>query len=120
MTLQEIGETVNEILLDDEKEVNRIINENKDRREPYWILIFAKPAKVLVDGFPAMMRYRKAVFQRPQSQVGLIICEVNNATGTLRWEVNMPDRPINFEAMGLEADGGFQVKSNIASAYVYN
>jgi hypothetical protein len=32
----------------------------------------------------------------------------------------MPDRPINFEAMGLEADGSFEAKSNIAGAYVYN
>ena len=120
MSRQEIGETVDEILKDDEREVSRIINENKNRREPYWILIFAKPAKVFIDNCPAMMRYRKAVFQRPQSQVGLIICEVNNATGVLRWEVNMPDRPINFEAMGLEADGSFEAKSNIAGAYVYN
>ena len=35
---QEVGETSKAIVEDDEKQIERILNENKDRREPYWIV----------------------------------------------------------------------------------
>lgn len=118
--MQEIGETSLAIVQDDEKEVERILYENKSRQDPYWIVIFAKPSKVLVEGKPALMRYRKAVFKKPLSQVGMILGKVDNKSGTIDWEINMPDAPIGYGALGLEDNGVISMQTTIPQAYAYN
>lgn len=98
---QETGETRDAILEDDSKRIEAIIDANKHRTEPYWICLFAKPAKVNVDGMPTLMKHIKPYFTKPAPQVGMIIGEVDNAKGTIDWEVNMPQRPFDFDALQL-------------------
>lgn len=118
--MQQTGETSAAIVEDDNREVERILNENKSRQEPYWIVIYAKPAQISVDGLPAMMKYRKAVFTKPTPQVGMIVGCVSNASGTIDWEINMPDRPFGYQALGLQSDGVIKTETSIPQAYVYN
>ena len=118
--MQDVGETSKAIVEDDEKAVERILNKNKSRTEPYWIVIYAKPSSTSFDGKPTMLKYRKAVFSRPSPQVGMITAEVNNKAGTIKWEINMPDRPFGYEALGLQADGAVTVETRIPQAYIYN
>lgn len=96
---QETGETRNAILEDRQRKIDDIINANKNRTDPYWIVIFAKPSKKYVEGKPALLEHIKPYATRPASGVGVIIAEVNNKKGTIRWEVNMPQRPFDFDKL---------------------
>lgn len=118
---QEIGETTTAILEDDQKRVEAIIEANKDRKDTYWIVIFAKHAKGMnVEGKPTIVRHFKAHYTKPRPQVGLIIGEVNNTKGTINWEVNMPDKPFGFELLGLENTGAIVQETSIPNSYIYN
>ncbi len=118
--VQEVGETTTAIVEDDEKAIEKILDENKNRKEPYWIVLFAKPTKVKVDGKAALIKVLKPYFSKPISQVGAIIGEVNNQLGKIKWEVNMPDRPFGYQLLGLEEDGVEVYETSIPSAYLYN
>ena len=119
--MQQVGETSQAIVEDDEREVDRILRQNSCHKEPYWIVIYAKPTKTMVDGKHTMLRYRKAVFTKPNPQVGMIIAEVNNQDGTIDWDISMPDRPFDYGALGLEQDSHVRVLSKInPQAYIYN
>lgn len=98
---QETGETRNAIIEDVNKRIEDILAANKSRTEPYWIVLFAKPFKRQVDGKPTLVQHVKAYPKRPTPQVGMITGEVNNATGEIKWDVNMPQRPFNFDALQL-------------------
>jgi hypothetical protein len=98
---QETGETRDAIIEDDNKRIETITSFHKDYKDPYWIVIFAKPYKQQVDGKPTLVQHIKPYFQRPPSAVGMIIGEVNNSTGNIRWEINMPQRPFDFNALQL-------------------
>lgn len=120
---QETGETRDAIIDDRSKDVEAIINANKDRKDPYWIVLFAKPAKGCVDGKPTLMQHIKPYFEtKPRSQVGLVIGRVDNSKGEIQWEVNMPQRPFDFDALqGLGAKSCDEVvveTTSIASAYL--
>lgn len=120
--MQETGETRDAILEDDNKLIQDIVDANKDRKDPYWIVLFAKPSKNTVDGKPALVKHIKAYANRPASQVGLVIGCVDNAKGEIRWEVNMPQRPFDFDALqGLGAKSCDDVvveTTSIPGAYV--
>lgn len=101
---QETGETRDAIIEEDNKQIQDIVDANKNLREPYWIVVFAKPSKNCVDGKPTLIKHIKAYKTEPSSQVGMIAGKVDNAKGTIDWEVNMPQRPFNFDALpGLGA-----------------
>ena len=117
---QEVGETSKAIVEDDEREIERILTENKDRREPYWIVLFAKPSKQLVEGKPTLIRVIKPYFTKPKSQVGMCIGEVDNQKGAIKWEINMPDKPFGYHKLGLEQDGMHVYETRIPDAYVFN
>lgn len=117
---QEVGETSQAIYDDDQRWVEETINKHKDRTDPYWLVIFAKPAKASVEGKPTLVKVRKAYFTKPTPQVGMITGEVNNKTGKINWEINMPDRPFNFEALGLKQEGSVSYETSIPGAYVFN
>lgn len=118
---QEIGETRDAIIEDDERIIQRILDANKNRKEKYWIVIFAKKAPVSIDGKPTLSKYIKPVFKmRPRSLVGLIIGEVDNQKGTLDWEVNHHDIPIDFGQIGLTDAELIAAPTCIGSSYVYN
>jgi len=99
--VQETGETRNAIIDDDNKEIQAIISANKADRDPYWIVVFAKPSKIAVDGKPTLIKVIKAYKTKPPPQVGQIVGEVNNLKGTIQWDVNMPQRPFDFNALQL-------------------
>lgn len=95
------GETRDAIIKDDNKFIEDIINANKAERDPYWIVVFAKPSKTAIDGKPTLIKHIKAYKTRPVSSVGMIILEVDNAKGVIKHEVNMPQRPFDFDALQL-------------------
>lgn len=101
--MQETGETRNAIIEDDNKLVQKIVEDNKDYKDLYWIVLFAKPSKITVDGKPTLVKHIKAYFTKPKPQVGMVVGEVDNERGTIRWDVNMPQRPFDFD--GLKAFG---------------
>ena len=119
---QETGETRDAIIEDDEKRINAILEANKHRNEPYWIVLFAKPFKQQVDGKPTLVKHIKAYADRPNPQVGCIYGKVDNAKGTIEWEVNMPQRPFDFNALqllgGKPCDEVVVETSTIPHAYV--
>jgi hypothetical protein len=96
---QETGETRDAIIEDDNKQIQDILAANKGLREPYWIVIFAKPFKRCIDGHPTLVKHIKAYKARPVPQVGMITGEVNNVSGAISWDVNMPQRPFDFDAL---------------------
>jgi len=117
---QEVGETTQAILEADEKAIEKILSEYSHMKEPYWIVIFAKPSKWKVDGKPTCLKVIKPYFTEPRSQVGMIIGKVDNKLGKIKWEVNMPDKPFGFELLGLEQSGCDVYETSIPTAYVYN
>lgn len=121
MSKQEIGETSKAIIEDDEKIIQKIVDENKHRTDPYWIVIFAKKAPVEVNGKPTLTKLIKPYFKyRPRSLLGLIIGEVDNKKGTIDWEVNFHDVPFGYELLGLEETKPIAVDSKLGASYVYN
>lgn len=120
--VQETGETRDAILEKNQKKIDAILNANKDRKDPYWIMIFATPAKMKVKGLPTLIEHIKPYAVRPPSHVGAIIAEVNNATGKVQWEVNMPQKPFDFDALpGLRAQNANEVvteTTTIPGAYL--
>jgi len=119
--VQEIGETRNAIIEDDERIIQKILDANKHRTGKYWIVLFAKKAPLQVEGKPTLTKFIKPYFaHRPRSMVGLIIGEVDNSRGTLDWEVNQHDIPIDFAQMGLTDAESIVTKTNIGSQYIYN
>lgn len=119
---QETGETRDAIIEDDNKIIAQIIETNKGLREPYWIVVFAKPSNISVDGKPTLIKHIKAYKAEPSSQVGMIAGKVDNSMGSIEWEVNMPQRPFDFDALpGLGAKACNEVvveTSTIPQAYV--
>ncbi|NGX36874.1 MAG: hypothetical protein K1000chlam2_00019 [Chlamydiae bacterium] len=119
---QETGETRDAIIEDDDKLIQEIVSANKGLTEPYWIVLFAKPAKVTVDGKPTLIKHIKPYFTKPTPQVGMIVGEVSNSTGEIKWEVNMPQRPFDFDALqGLGAEPCNEVvteTTTIPGAYI--
>lgn len=120
--MQQTGETRDAILEADNELLQKILDANKHRKDPYWVVLFAKPLKQFVDGKPALVKHMKAYPVKPVSQVGAIIGEVNNQSGTIKWEVNMPQRPFDYD--GLLAFGATRVDevvtetTTIPNAYV--
>jgi len=119
---QETGETRDAIIEADEKIIQDIIDANKNRKDPYWIVLFAKPAKVCVDGKPTLQKYISPYFTKPAPQVGMIVGEVNNVTGQISWDVNMPQRPFDYDgliALGAQkCDERVVETTSIPGAYV--
>jgi len=98
---QETGETRNAIIEDDNKKIQEIVSANKNNTNPYWIVVFAKPSKTSVDGKPTLIKHIKAYNTKPLPQVGMICGSVDNSKGIINWEVNMPQRPFDFDALQL-------------------
>jgi len=99
--VQETGETRDAIIEDDNKEIQAIVAANRDKMVPYWIVLFATPSKTCVDGYPTLMKYIKAYSTKPLPKVGMIVGEVDNHKGTIQWDVNMPQKPFDFDALTL-------------------
>jgi len=97
--VQETGETRDAILEDSNKRIEEIIKANRSRKEPYWIVVFAKPSKDRVNGKPTLVQHFGVYPKKPAPQVGMICGEVDSRKGTINWDVNMPQRPFDFDAL---------------------
>lgn len=97
--MQTTGETRDALIERDNKLLSEILEANANKKDPYWIVIFAKPSKKSISGMPTLLKHIKAYAQRPPSYVGGIIGEINNQKGTIKWEVNMPQVPFDFERL---------------------
>jgi len=119
---QETGETRDAILEDDNRLIQQIVDANKHLQEPYWIVMFAKPSKSAVNGLPTLVKHIKPYRQKPSSQVGAVIGEIDNMKGTIKWEVNMPQRPFDFDALrdfGAEPANDVVIETtSIPEAYI--
>jgi len=120
--VQQVGETRDAIIEDDNKRIESIVAANKNKKDLYWIVLFATPAKMSIDGKPTMMKHIKAYDIKPMSQVGMIIGEVDNKSGVIRWEINMPQKPFNYDALskfGVEPTNDVVYETTtIAEAYI--
>lgn len=119
---QQTGETRDAIIEDDNKLIQKILDANKDRKGLYWIVVFAKPSKNSVEGKPTLIKHIKPYGTKPQPQVGTIVGEVDNAKGEIRWDVNMPQKPFDFDALihlgGKACDEIVTETTTIANAYI--
>lgn len=97
--MQQIGETRDALIEDNNKRVQEIVDHYKDKTEPYWIVLFAKPAKANVEGKPALIQVVKPYFTKPSPQVGMVYGEVNNKKGQIKWVVNMPQAPFDYNGL---------------------
>lgn len=120
--VQQIGETRDAIIEDDNKNIEKILNANKGRKKPYWIVLFAKPTRQVFDGKPVLFKHFKAYGMKPKSQVGMVVGEVNPLNGEIKWEVNMPQRPFDYDALRLygakQCDETIVETTTIPKAYV--
>ena len=120
--VQETGETRDAIIEADNRLLQQILDANKHRKDIYWIVVFAKPAKVCVDGKFTLIKHIKPYSVKPHSQVGLICGEVDNSKGKIKWEFNMPQSPFDFDALpGLKSLARQEVvteTTTIAGAYI--
>lgn len=117
--MTECREITDAIIEDDQKQIDKIIEANKSRTEPYWIVMFVKPCKGTVEGKPALAKVIKAYASKPAPQVGMITAEVDNQKGTVEWDINMPDVPFDFDA--LPGEKNLEVvadETSIPNAYV--
>jgi hypothetical protein len=119
---QETGETRNAIIEDDNKRIQEIISANQALTDLYWIVVFAKPSKTAIDGHPTLMKHIKPYKVKPTPQVGMIVGEVDNSKGTITWDINMPQRPLDFDALqGVGAERCDEViveTTSIPDAYI--
>tara|TARA_R110002126_G_scaffold80513_1_gene199187 strand:+ start:653 stop:1027 length:375 start_codon:yes stop_codon:yes gene_type:complete len=121
--VQELGETVQEMMKKDDQAVQDILNRRPSGH--YWIVIHHRPAKIKMDtGEYVLIRLVKDYDKRPKPLLGTIILEVNNGD-IVSHKINVHDIPIDMGRLaphlGLLATPTVQEKrSDIAGAYVYN
>ena len=121
--VQELGETVQEMMKADDQDVQDILNRRPSGH--YWIVIHHRPAKIKMDtGEYVLIRLVKDYDKQPRPQLGTIILEVKNGE-IVSHKINVHDIPIDCERLaphlGLEENPFVQKgRRDIAGAYVYN
>jgi hypothetical protein len=121
--VQELGETTEEMMKGDDRDVQDILNRRP--KGHYWIVIHYRPAKIRMDtGEYVLIRLVKDYDKRPKPLLGTIILEVKNGD-IVSYSINVHDIPIDEERLapllGLETTPVVQQgRHDIAGAYVYN
>lgn len=121
--VQELGETVQEMMRADDRDVQNILNRRP--KGHYWIVITHKPTKKKMDtGEYVLMRLVKDYDVRPKPMLGTIILEVKDGD-IVSHSMNVHDMPIDYEKLhrhlGFEVNPTVQEgRRDIAGAYVYN
>ena len=121
--VQEVGETVQEMMKADDQEVQDILNSRP--KGHYWIVIHHRPAKIkMTTGEYVLIRLVKDYDQRPKPLLGTIILEVKDGE-IIDHKINVHDIPIDCERLaphlGFEVNPVVQTgRRDIAGAYVYN
>lgn len=119
---QELGETSQEMMKADDREVEKILNRRPTGH--YWIVIAHKPSKFsLKTGEKVIMRVVKDYNVKPRPLLGTIILEVKDGQ-IVNHSINMPDAPIDWYSIerkaGLITDPYVQKRPDIGTAYLYN
>lgn len=119
---QELGETAQEMMKADDKEVQEILNRRPNGH--YWIVIAHKPSKFKLDtGERVIMRVCKDYDQKPRALVGTVVLEVKDGH-IIDHQINLPDAPIDWERVeqkaGLIETPYVQQRPDIKDAYLYN
>jgi len=119
--MQEVGETADAYMSELAKLVDETIRVNGDRTDPYYIWIAHKPMKIK-DAYGRFMikQHYKVYKDRPPSMMGTIIVKVDNRAGKTEWEINPPDVPFNYEALGCKKDKAVPLDTPIKNLYIYN
>jgi len=121
--VQQLGETVQEMMKADDQEVQDILNRRPTGH--FWIVIHHKHTKLKMDtGEYVLIRLIKDYDKKPQPLLGTIILEVKNGE-ILSHSVNVHDMPIDCEKLspylGFEVNPVIQTgRRDIARAYAYN
>jgi len=119
---QETGETRDAIMEDVQKQIDAIISANKHRNSIYWIVLFAKPFRQQVDGKPTLIQHVKPYATKPKGQVGMIVASVDNSSGKINWEINMPQKPFDFDKLQIygakRCDEVITESTTITGAYI--
>lgn len=119
---QELGETVQEMMKDDLKEIESIMSRRKS--DHYWIVIHHKPTNnKLSSGELVIRKVIKDYDVQPRPLLGTIVLEVQNGR-IINEEVNLHDAPIDWQTIeryaGWSENPLVQEKPEIAPAYIYN
>ena len=121
--VQELGETVQEMMKADDQAVQDILNKRPSGH--YWIVIHHRPAKVKMDtGEYVLIRLIKDYDKKPKAMLGTIILEVVNGD-IINNSINVHDMPIDNNRLapllGLETKASIHTsRPDIANAYAYN
>ena len=121
--VQELGETVQEMMKADDKAVQDILNRRPNGH--YWIVIAHKQTKQRMNtGEYVLVRHIKDYDVRPMPMLGTIVLEVRDGA-VVKEQVNVHDAPIDTARvgplLGFETAPSIQRgRRDIAGAYVYN
>ena len=120
--VQELGETSQEMMRADDKEVQAILNRRP--KGHYWIVIAHKTTKMRMDtGQHVLMRLVKDYDNKPRPLLGTIILEVKDGD-IIDHSINLHDMPVDWGLIvpkaGVISRPYVQVRPDIAKAYVYN
>jgi len=120
--VQELGETVQQMAKDDDKDVQEIINRRP--KGHYWIVIHHKPTKEKLEGGEMVIRkVIKDYDVQPRNNLGTMVLEIKDAD-VIDVKINLHDAPIDWGA--IEPQAGFdenpyvQHRPDIGKAYLYN
>lgn len=118
---QELGETVEEMIKDDDQAIQDILNERPTGH--YWIVIHHKPIhRRLKTGQHVIAKVIKAYDVRPNPLLGTIILEVRNGE-VVSHQINLHDIPIDWKTIsriaGQSSEPYVQKRPDLARAYVY-
>ena len=133
------GEIVDAWMEVDEKDMNKILDQNK-HHEKYWVVLFQNcfPGKsIKLDssgvlrekaednkGIP-FVRTLKAFYTKPRPMVGSHIAEIDNRIGKITWRSYPKDIPIKWGVSDKLHDEQLKQQQliyecDIPSAYIYN
>jgi hypothetical protein len=120
--VQQLRETSEAMIAEEEKQVERILNERP--RGHYWIIIAHKPLKQRLNGGQFIIKKVVMVSEKkPEALLGTIVLEVNDGQ-IISHEISPLDAPIDYGRIEKHAGSTeysqFIVNPRAASAYVYN
>jgi len=121
--VQELGETVQEMMKADDQAVQDILNRRPTGH--YWIVIHHRPSKLKMDtGEYVLVRLIKDYDKKPKPLLGTIILEVKNGD-IVDHTINVHDIPIDEERLSphlglLETPVVQRGRNDIAGSYAYN
>lgn len=124
----EIGEMVDAWIETDNKDINKILDQNK-AKDLYWIVLFQQTfagTKVNYNGGKPFVRVLKAYDKKPRPLVGAHIAEVDNRRGKITWRSYPKDIPIMWDVISNQkceeqlALNQLIYECDIPKSYIYN